>query len=164
MKIGFLVDHPECRDTLAGWYLSEWPWLYDEASTPYRDFDACRHRDQPDCTLLGFVEDRLVATASLLIDDMLPFPEYSPWLASVTVDPALRGRGLGKQIVLAATNHARQIGILGLYLWTPHHREFYEKLSWRFVRDHLHENHACSILWIPLLENPVNPGNPGNSV
>jgi GNAT superfamily N-acetyltransferase len=160
VKVALLADHPECRETLAAWYLREWPWLFDATSTPFQELDAGSNRDYPPCTLVGFEGPRLVASAALLNEDALPFPEYTPLLGSVVVDPEHRDRGLGREIVLAAMEHARRIGIVQIFLWTPHHRHFYEKLGWEFVRDYTHENRPSSILRIPFDRNPANPECP----
>ncbi|MGH8048099.1 MAG: GNAT family N-acetyltransferase [Chthoniobacterales bacterium] len=151
MTLGFLADHPECRPTLAAWYLREWPGLFDDAFTPHHEMDGAMNREQLDCTLLGFVDGRLAASAALLTTDVLPLPEYSPWLGTVVVDPALRSRGLGREITLAALSLACRIGITTLHLWTPHHRAFYEKLGWEFVRNYTLRDHMVSILRISLL-------------
>jgi GNAT superfamily N-acetyltransferase len=157
MTIGFLADHPECRPTLTAWYLREWPELFDAHHTPRHEMDGAMNRHTLDCTLLGFAHGRLAASAALLTNDVLPFPDYSPWLGTVVVDPALRGRGLGREIVAAAVTHAALIGLANLHLWTPHHRAFYEKLGWHFVRDYALHGQAVSILGISLPQNPVNP-------
>jgi GNAT superfamily N-acetyltransferase len=157
MTVAFLADHPECRPTLAAWYQREWPELFDENFTPFHEMDGAMNRDRIDCTLLGFVNGRVAATAALLSEDVLPFPEFSPWLGTVVVDPHLRAQGLGKQIVTAAMQHAVRIGLTTLHLWTPNHRAFYEKLGWTFVRDYAFRDHPVSILRISLPPNPLNP-------
>jgi N-acetylglutamate synthase-like GNAT family acetyltransferase len=134
----FLADRPEYRAVLAGWYLREWPDLFDTTFT-----------------ILALDGRTLFGAASLLAEDVLPLPECSPWLGSVVVDPARRGRGRGRQIVAAAMEHARAIGIETLHLWTPHHRAFYEKLGWKFVRDHLDDFRSVAILQFHFCKNPA---------
>jgi GNAT superfamily N-acetyltransferase len=148
MTIGFLADHPECRATLASWYLREWPRLFGKEDTPWDELDAASGRDRLPCTLIGFVDGRLAASAALLVEDVLPVPEFSPWLGSVVVSSELRGRGLGRGIVQAATAHAASIGIGRLHLWTPDHRAFYEKLGWEFIREGALHGRMVSILGI----------------
>jgi GNAT superfamily N-acetyltransferase len=155
MTIRFLADHPECRPTLAAWYQREWPELFDEEFTPWHEMDGAMNRNQLDCTLLGFADGKLAASAALLTEDVLPFPEYSPWLGTVVVDPTLRGRGFGRKIVQAAMSHAISLGLANLHLWTPHHRAFYEKLGWEFVREYALKNHTVSILRIFFRQNPA---------
>jgi GNAT superfamily N-acetyltransferase len=150
-----LADRPEFRSTLAGWYGREWPDLFDENFTPFHELDSCLHRDQLNCTILALDGDTLLGAASLLTEDVLPLPECAPWLGTVVVDPALRGRGHGKKVVHAATKHARSLGIETLHLWTPHHRGFYEKLGWQFVRDYTDDLRSVAILRLHLFSNPA---------
>ena len=154
MTIALLADRPEFRATLAEWYSREWPRLFDAKFTPFDELDACMNRDALDCTILGLADGRLAASAALLARDVLPLPECSPWLGTVVVDPAQRGRGFGRQIVLAAMDHARRIGISTLHLWTPHHRRFYEKLGWQFVRDYQDASISSAILRFQFSKNP----------
>ncbi len=133
-----LANRPDWCPRLAGWYFREWPELYpagglDQAIEETR---ACLHRDALNCTVVAEAGGEPIGAASLLIDDMLPYPEYSPWLATVVVEPQFRGRGIGSRVVLAAMDHARALGIGTLHLWTPGHRGFYEQLGWRFLHEH----------------------------
>jgi GNAT superfamily N-acetyltransferase len=155
VTFAFLVDRPEYRAALAAWYLREWPDLFDANFTPFDELDSCLHRDRLDCTILGFHGGALIGAASLLAEDILPLPECSPWLGTVVVDPELRGRGHGAEIVRAATAHARMLGIGTLHLWTPNHRGFYEKLGWQFVRDYADDFRSAAILRFHLLRNPA---------
>jgi len=63
------------------------------------------------------------------VDDVLPYPEFSPWLGSVIVRADRRGAGLGTQIVRETMLRAGAMGIRTLHLWTPDHRHFYERLA-----------------------------------
>ena len=155
MTFAFLADRPEFRATLAEWYLREWPYLFDGSFTPFHELDSCIHSDRLDCTLLALDGARLIGAASLLTEDVLPLPECSPWLGSIVVDPAQRGRGHGARIVQAATDHARDLGLAMLHLWTPHHRGFYEKLSWEFVRDYVNGAISAAILRFQFPKNSV---------
>lgn len=72
----------------------------------------------------------LVGTASLVDEDLAPRPWLSPWLASVYVLPAWRGRGIASMLVRRVEHEARQAGIKRLYLFTPDRQALYRRLGW----------------------------------
>lgn len=146
MTLAHLADRPEYAPTLAGWYFREWPDLFADEAAAQAEVASGRNRGRLDCILLGLEGSSLVASAALLTIDVLPLPDLGPWLGSVVADPTLRGRGYGRAIVEAAVSEARALDIPRLHLWTPHHREFYEKLGWAFVRRYTDVHRAVDIL------------------
>ena len=76
--------------------------------------------------LLGVKPERC-----LVLEDAPEFCDQgSPWLASLYVAPEQRGRGLGARLVHAAVDAAAGQGIDQLFLFTPDHAKFYERLGW----------------------------------
>jgi len=51
-------------------------------------------------------------------------------LASLYVAPEHRGRGLGAMLVHAAVDAAAGQGVDELFLFTPDHADFYQRLGW----------------------------------
>ncbi len=130
-----LATRPEWCSQLAAWYFTEWPELYPRGLTDaLAEAESCCHAERLNSTVVVTADDEPAAAASLLMADVLPLPECSPWLGTVVVAPRFRGLGLGKQVVRAAMAHAVQLDIAVLHLWTPEHRMFYEKLGWQFLR------------------------------
>jgi GNAT superfamily N-acetyltransferase len=78
----------------------------------------------------SITRDMLVGTASLVDEDLAPRPWLSPWLASVYVLPAWRGRGIASALVRRVEQEARQAGIKRLYLFTPDRQALYRRLGW----------------------------------
>jgi predicted N-acetyltransferase YhbS len=72
----------------------------------------------------------LVGTASLLFDDLEGDPR-NPWLASVFVPLAQRGKGIASALVVAIEDTARRLGYPTLYLFTTSAARLYAGLGWR---------------------------------
>lgn len=70
-------------------------------------------------------------TASLVAEDADSRPDLSPWLASVFVAPAARGRGYGRVLVTAVESAAREAAIPTLWLFTDSAAPLYASLGWR---------------------------------
>ena len=150
--IELLVDHPNVIPTLASWEQREWGYLLPGVSFEQlvSAFRWRANRDRIPMTLLGFVGGELVATASLVVHDMTTRKDLSPWLAIVYVAPDHRRKGYGGAMVRAAMNKASELGVDGLYLFTPNQVAFYEKLWWSAVQDIDYRGKGVTIMkWIP---------------
>lgn len=137
MPLVYLRDCPEFLPLVARWIWDEWHELLAQKTAA--DFEAWFRMAERGCglpTTLVLTEDgEPVATVSLESDDMDIRPDLTPWLASLYVVPAHRGRGLGRSLVRAAEEEARSLGITRLYLYTPEHEGFYAALGWeRFAQ------------------------------
>ena len=74
----------------------------------------------------------IVGTASLIFDDLDGDPR-NPWLASVFVAPAERGKGIATALVGAVEAKARELGYGRLYLFTDAAAALYAGLGWRVL-------------------------------
>ena len=82
----------------------------------------------------------------LLIDnDLDSHAHLTPWLASLYVDPAFRNKGIGKQLIAAAENAARDQGHSELYLYTDK-PDYYRAAGWQHHEALAGENDGMAIL------------------
>lgn len=132
MPFVYLRDQPQSVSLVARWIWEEWHHLLTQESPA--EFETWLRLDARGCglptTLLLLENGVPVGTVSLESDDMEIRPRLTPWLASLYVVPAQRGRGLGRLLVWAAEEEARSLGITRLYLYTPAHENFYSTLGW----------------------------------
>lgn len=132
MPLVYLRDCPEFFPVVAGWIWEEWQHLLGQPSRG--EFEAWLRVGGRGCglpTTLVRIDDGVpVATVSLESEDMEIRPDLTPWLASLYVVPAQRGRGLGRALVRAAEEEARSLGVPELYLYTPGQEAFYAALGW----------------------------------
>lgn len=134
MQISTLKDSPHHLMTLAKWHHAEWSYL-----NPQRSFDERVQEMREDfagniipTTYLAEDDNgNLLGSASILADDMSSHPELTPWLASVYVDAAQRGKGIGSLLVRRVMQHAQDNDIKRLYLYTPDQEQLYARLGWQ---------------------------------
>ncbi|KFN47237.1 hypothetical protein N787_08940 [Arenimonas metalli CF5-1] len=134
VAIRFLADVPGHADTLAGWHHAQWSHLYErwtleQTRDELRDHATRRARPT---TLVAIDGDALLGSVSLVDEDAPELRDQGDaWLASLYVVPEARGTGLGKQLVQALVGFAAGQGVARLWLFTPEHAGFYERLGWR---------------------------------
>lgn len=134
MRIEAIGRHPAYIGSLARWHHREWGALYDDWTLDAADAELRDHasRTSLPTTLLLLDGDDLVGSVSLLIEDAPALQDRgSPWLGSLFVVPAARGRGGGRILVDAAVAHAAREGVAVLRLFTLWHEDFYASLGWQ---------------------------------
>ncbi|MDQ2787255.1 MAG: GNAT family N-acetyltransferase [Chloroflexota bacterium] len=150
MRIENLADHPAFVGTVARWQWGEWGHLDPTDSlaariTSLRDQTASNHIPT---TYLALDGDAPLGSASLVAHDMDTHGELSPWLASVYVTPAARGRGVASALVRHTVRQAAAMSIARLYLYTPDAQGLYEKLGWQVIATEHFEGHPVTIMAI----------------
>ena len=137
MRIEYLVDHPEAVPLLAEWFAREWGDLHREntvagfsARLPRR-----ANRDRLPICLLGLADRDVVATATLKFRELEYAPGADYWVGSLYVRPDARGRGLGREMLLATEALGLEQGFKPLYLYTPRKEAFYRRLGWQTIAD-----------------------------
>ena len=65
--------------------------------------------------------------------ELAPCHPVSPWLAGLYVAPDYRRQGIGRVLVRATEQQARQRGNRQIYLYSDDAVAYYEKLSWRII-------------------------------
>jgi predicted GNAT family acetyltransferase len=85
----------------------------------------------PEETYVLFDEDRPVATASLVHDDLESRRDLTPWLAGVFVEPAFRGRGYATALVRRVEAFAAAASVPTLWLYTATAEPLYARMGWQ---------------------------------
>lgn len=69
----------------------------------------------------------------LVLHELPPAHDLSPWLASLYVVPEQRGRGIARKLVAAVEAQARSHGVSRLHLYTGDAEGLYAKCGWRVM-------------------------------
>jgi GNAT superfamily N-acetyltransferase len=144
----YLADHPELVPLLSGWFYNEWG-----KNNPALTIDSIEkavrqrlNRDTAPLSLVAFLANRPVGTATLKIREMETHPQYEHWLGNVYVLPDYRNQGIGSYIIQKAIDEAGEIGIRDLYLYTRDREKLYERLGWKSIEQVAYHGRIASIM------------------
>lgn len=84
----------------------------------------------PETALIARIAEDLAGICLLVLHELEPAHDLSPWLASLYVAPEFRRRGVARQLVEAIEDHARDNGVARLHLYTVDAEAFYRKCGW----------------------------------
>ncbi len=128
---------------LAGWHHHEWGHLYAPEvwnhATAVRELEAMAEPGSSDRTWVAFrgrsrsAEAVLGSVSLVASDDLHGFDHLTPWLASMFVVPAARGRGVATALADALLAGARADGYEVVHLFTSGHERFWADRGWRVV-------------------------------
>ena len=133
-----ITEFPELGKIPLGWSLDLWgegkaefsadDWrnFYRKASQGNYNFWDPEGSDQ-DLIFLAIREDQVVGAIALCdFDDFEELRHLKPWIAAFIVDPKLRGKGVGSEILNLMEEKVVSFGINGIYLWSENQNNFYQ--------------------------------------
>jgi GNAT superfamily N-acetyltransferase len=148
LSIDYLANHPELVPELEAWIYDEWG--RKEADNSIENITARlqkrMQRDRAPLTLVGFLDDKPVASASIKIHEMETHPQYKYWLGAVYIIPSLRGQGFGSQIVHHTVSIAAELDLKEIFLYTHSHEGFYAKLGWRTIERPIYRGRTVALM------------------
>ncbi|HSG87599.1 MAG TPA: GNAT family N-acetyltransferase [Pseudomonadales bacterium] len=133
-----LGQQPGALDIVARWWFDE--WAHESPGMTLEGLRA-RVRDSiPEllpATLLAYASDELAGVAELKAHELRQhFPERTPWLGGVFVDPAHRRDGIAARLVREIERIARGAGFRRLWLQTERlDGGVYARLGWMGVHE-----------------------------
>lgn len=158
-----LLKHcPEHIPAIAKWHYQEWGTLFPEKSAAdfASDLAATLNDAELPISWVLLLEQQVLGTASILLQDMQTNRDLSPWLANIYLAPAARGKGLGKWLVLQVMQQAQQLGLTKLYLFTEDKPEFYQQLGWQPLKQELYEGKQVTVMhWQLTGSHSIGRGN-----
>lgn len=132
IRIELLADHLQHLPTLAEWHQQGLRDYNPSRTLPERieRLGRLTGRGEIPTTFVAIEADRPLGSASLTAADLASRPDLGPWLASVCVAPAERGRGIGRMLVERVEQAARDLGHTELFLYTIAAETYYQRHGW----------------------------------
>ena len=132
MKVEYLADHPSHVPTVAAWQQAQFGYLTPNATLEDRT-ERLRGSLQTEALPMAFVA--LSASGTLLgsagiLPTTITHTHLTPWLSSVYVPEAHRGKGIASALSLRAARETARLGFDRLYLFTPRSEALYERIGW----------------------------------
>lgn len=119
-------------DTLSQW-IYQW-WGKDQHYVPEQmkaHFQRSVFENRLPQTFAALKDGVPVGCFQFSMSDTFVRPDLFPWIKNVYVDHPHRGQGIAKEMLAAAVEYAKSIGLSELYLFT-HLIGFYEQFGWEF--------------------------------
>ena len=126
-----LADFPHWLPVISAWFHDEWRDMYGDQTR--NDIEqrlaGSLARDSIPTALVAVADGEVIGTVALR-DQALAMLPNSPVVTGLFVVPHYRRRGVAAQLLRAAENKAREIGLCKLYLFTQTPHAFYGAYGW----------------------------------
>ncbi len=146
IEIQPLASYPELVEICAAWNLNEFGASEDcgleELTSALRGII---EKDSGELALIAHYDNTPAGFALLIDCDLESHSHLKPWLASLVVARAFRGKGIGRALVAAVELAAAKRGDERLFLYssTP---DYYRPLGWQFFEDLKKEDRRFEIM------------------
>ena len=130
-----LAECPEQLLAVGNWIYEQW-WKRPNNSVEVvlRWLRCHTEKDRVPFTVVALAEGNPIGSCSVVENDCVHRPQYTPWVAAVYVKPEFRGRGVASGILREAARIAARAPVEGLYIdCLAKTAPVYEKSGWRIV-------------------------------
>lgn len=153
IKIAYLKQYSDFISTLAKiWYeVLGKIWMpeigIEEIESWYHEW---LNHDMP-LAYIALYDGIPVGACSLQLNDGIR-PDLAPWLGDLVVDPKYQKQGIGKMLVDAVVEKAKELGFEKLYLFAldPTIPEYYKRLGWKKIGMDEFKFHAVTVMEISI--------------
>lgn len=152
MKIVHLADYPIYINTVSQMVYDEFvvPTSSTKTLKDVQAFFGKVHRNVLPLTLIAIIDNQCVGTISLFEQDSSLRPQYSPWLASLYVNPTYRSQKIGRTLIDALIVKAAELGFAKLYLKTENTASYYNKIGWTHIETVIHHDETIHYFYYDL--------------
>ncbi|HEY0878439.1 MAG TPA: GNAT family N-acetyltransferase [Zeimonas sp.] len=147
LSIDLLACHPEAVPTLCEWFEAEWPSYYgpEGPGCARRDLESCTRSDCLPVGVIALQAGSLCGFAALKAESIDTHAHLSPWATSGLVPPALRRRGIGRQLLAAIEEQAAKLGLERIYCATGTASTLLQRCGWQLIERVLHEGENLGV-------------------
>lgn len=130
-----LRQAPEAGRLLAQAFKDAWPDFFAEWPAERIEREMFMEGEGLPAILVASVDGRVAGTVALRARSVETHEHLSPWVTGLWVAPDLRGRGLGRDLLLGITAEAAARGFREIHAVTNTARGLFEKLGWAAVEE-----------------------------
>lgn len=130
-----LRQAPEAGRLLAQAFKDAWPDFFAEWPVERIEREMFMEGEGLPAILVASVDGRVAGTVALRARSVETHEHLSPWVTGLWVAPDLRGRGLGRDLLLGITAEAAARGFREIHAVTNTARGLFEKLGWAAVEE-----------------------------
>jgi predicted N-acetyltransferase YhbS len=143
-----IAEYPQAISLLAQWFQNEWSLINETATIDSRQEDLKSRISQKSLplTMLAIDHQEILGTYSLDLADLPIRPLWSPWLASVFVNPLHRKKGIGTLLVQKGLEHSQFLGIKTLYLFTTNRANWYASMGFQVIEKLIYCNERITVM------------------
>lgn len=123
-------DTPRAEELLHFIEASSWEEAKDHLADMIRRWEF----SGDEAVFAAIAEDRIVGMGTFLMTDYYPLPDIYPWVSSIYVDEAYRGRRISGTLIEQANAYAKSRGYEKTYIPSSFFG-LYEKYGYRYLRD-----------------------------
>ena len=106
-------------------------WAFEEWETPFA----------------AIMDGRIVGMVTMMKTDYYPLPDIYPWISTLFVSEAYRGRRISEKLIDSANAYAKTLGFDKTYI-PSEHIGLYEKYGYRYVRDIVNYGNGVDRLYV----------------
>jgi predicted N-acetyltransferase YhbS len=137
--MAFRIEHlaacPRHLARVAAWQHTEFGYLNPAITLEQREArlrESLSDAGLP-LTMVAVSDDGEPVGAATLLPRTITHPHLTPWLSTVVVPPAWRGRGIASALSLRIASEAARLGFPTIYLFTPRNESLYRRAGWATI-------------------------------
>jgi GNAT superfamily N-acetyltransferase len=141
-----LAHHPEALAELAELFETQWPeWYRSGRGNALQDLQAYANLGTLPVGVVALRDGAVCGVAALKAESIPSHQHLSPWAAAGLVKAALRGQGIGLELLRALEQQARALQFPRIYCGTSTAGSLLERAGWQVLERITHEGKALVI-------------------
>jgi GNAT superfamily N-acetyltransferase len=148
MKIDYLFHWPEHLPEIARSQHEQFGYLNPLATLQQRQdrLGEATDAQRLPIALVALSDGNVLQGSATILSTTLTHKHLTPWLSSVFVPPAHRGKGVASALSMRAVEEAARLGFRDLYLFTPRNEAMYARLGWRTFEYAVHNGVELAVM------------------
>ncbi|HEV2610219.1 MAG TPA: GNAT family N-acetyltransferase [Noviherbaspirillum sp.] len=142
-----LARHPQAIPVLCEWFEAEWPSYYGRGGPgcAHHDLHAYANQGSLPVGVVAFDTGKVCGVAALKAESIASHKHLLPWAAAGCVHPSLRGQGIGRLLLIALEEEARNLGFDRIYCGTSTAQSLLQRCDWQLIESVDHEGARLGI-------------------